>query len=172
METQLEHILTNSFKAGMISYVKSHPEDFDELIKLAISDKQPYSWRAAWLLWSCMEKNDKRVTGYLKEIIDALHSRGDNQIRELLMILQRLDLNEDYEGELFDVCVNVWKEIGKKPSIRHKAFQHIVKIGKKYTELSNEIIYLTQPNYLATLSTGVKSSIHRMVAGLKPYRVV
>lgn len=159
METQLEHILTNSFKAGMISYIKSHPKDFDELIKLAISDKQPYSWRAAWLLWSCMEKNDKRLTKYFKEIIDALHSSGDNQLRELLMILQRMDLNEEYEGELFDVCVNVWKEIGKKPSIRHKAFQHIVKIGKKFPELSNEIIYLTQPNYLDTLSAGLKCSI-------------
>lgn len=59
VETKLEHILTNSYKADMISYLKSHPEDFDEAIKLAIADKQPYSWRAAWLLWSCMKKMTK-----------------------------------------------------------------------------------------------------------------
>ena len=40
VETKLEHILTNSYKADMISYLKSHPEDFDEAIKLAIADKQ------------------------------------------------------------------------------------------------------------------------------------
>ena len=54
----LEHILTSSCEADMIFYIASHPEDFKEATKLAISNKQPYSWRAAWLLWSCMEEND------------------------------------------------------------------------------------------------------------------
>jgi hypothetical protein len=36
----------------LISYLSAHPEYFEEAITLAISDKQPYSWRAAWLLWS------------------------------------------------------------------------------------------------------------------------
>jgi hypothetical protein len=54
METALEWTLTNSYKADMISYLAAHPEDFEEVVKLAIADKQPYSWRAAWLLWSCM----------------------------------------------------------------------------------------------------------------------
>ena len=66
-ETKLEHILTNSYKADMISYMKSHPEDFEEAIKLAITDKQPYSWRAAWLLWSCMDKNDQRINKYIEK---------------------------------------------------------------------------------------------------------
>jgi len=51
----------------MISYLKSHPDDFEEIIKLAIVDKQPYSWRAAWLLWSCMDKNDQRIHKYIKK---------------------------------------------------------------------------------------------------------
>ncbi|MCA4900327.1 MAG: hypothetical protein ACK514_02495 [Bacteroidota bacterium] len=67
IETKLEHLLTSSHKAEMIDYMESHPGDFTELIKLAIADKQPYSWRAAWLLWSCMDKNDKRVRKYLKK---------------------------------------------------------------------------------------------------------
>ena len=41
--------------------------DFEEIIKLAIVDKQPYSWRAAWLLWSCMDKNDQRIHKYIKK---------------------------------------------------------------------------------------------------------
>ena len=105
METKLEHILTNSYKAEMISYMKYHPEDFNEAIKLAISDKQPYSWRAAWLLWSCMDKNDQRIHGYVKKIIDTLPTKSDDQLRELLIILQRMEFNDDYEGKLFDICV-------------------------------------------------------------------
>jgi hypothetical protein len=50
METAFEKILTNSDRPEMESYVIAHPESFAEAIKLAIADKQPYSWRAAWLL--------------------------------------------------------------------------------------------------------------------------
>ena len=68
METALENILTSSYKAEMISYINTHPNDFEEAIELAVSNKQPYSWRAAWLLWSCMEKNDPRIQVHLKKI--------------------------------------------------------------------------------------------------------
>jgi len=56
----------------MISHLHAHPEDFDEAKNLAILNKQSYSWRAALLLWSCMEKNDQRLQGYLKNIIAAI----------------------------------------------------------------------------------------------------
>ena len=69
METELERVLISSYKDKMISFMDAHPEYFEEAIELAISDKQSYSWRAAWLLWSCMEENDSRIQGYIKKII-------------------------------------------------------------------------------------------------------
>ena len=135
VETKLEHILTNSYKADMISYMKSHPEDFEEAIKLAITDKQPYSWRAAWLLWSCMDKNDQRINKYVEKIIYTLPTKSDDQLRELLIILQRMELRNEYEGKLFDICVNIWEKIGKQPSVRYNAFKLLVKIIKKHPDL-------------------------------------
>ena len=44
----------------------------EELIELAISDKQPYSWRPAWLLWSCMDENDQRVQKHIPDIIHSI----------------------------------------------------------------------------------------------------
>jgi hypothetical protein len=114
METALEWTLTNSYKADMISYLASHQEDFEELIKLAISDKQPYSWRAAWLLWSCMEENDHRIRRYLKRIIDTLSTKNDEQQRELLIMLQKMEINDELEGSLFNHCVSIWEKTGKK----------------------------------------------------------
>jgi hypothetical protein len=151
----------------MISYLKAHPEDFNEAIKLAISDKQPYSWRAAWLLWSCMDNNDPRIKRYLKKIIDTLPTLSDSQQRELLLILQRMELNDDYTGKLFNICVNIWEKLGKQPSVRINAFKVIVKIAKKYPDLTDEIIYLTQFQYLDTLSKGVRRSVLKLIEGLK-----
>ena len=163
METTLEQILTNSYKAGMVSYMSAHPEDFKEAIKLAISDKQPYSWRAAWLLWSCIEKNDHRIQGHIKDLIDSIPTKNDNQQRELFLILQKMEINEEFEGILFNICVCVWEKINKKPSVRFNAFKLIVKIAKKYPELSKEIGFLTQNQYMNSLSPGVKKSISKMI---------
>ncbi|MGD8782075.1 MAG: hypothetical protein PVH88_24315 [Ignavibacteria bacterium] len=166
-ETKLEHILTNSYKADMISYIKSHPEDFEEAIKLAITDKQPYSWRAAWLLWSCMDKNDQRIKKYVEKIINTLSTKSDDQLRELLIILQRMELKDEHEGKLFDICVNIWEKIGKQPSVRYNAFKLMVKIIKRHPDLSKEIGFLTESQYTDSLSDTVKKSISKMISGLK-----
>jgi hypothetical protein len=167
METKLEFILTNSYKAEMISYLKSHPEDFDEAIKLAISDKQPYSWRASWLLWSCMDKNDKRIRRHKHKIINILPNRQDNQQRELLMVLQRMALDSKYEGKLFDTCTKIWGNINKNPSLRFHAFKIMVNISKKHPDLSNELWLLTDSFYTDNLTENVKKSIFNLITSSK-----
>jgi hypothetical protein len=166
METALEWTLTNSYKADMISYLASHQEDFEELIKLAISDKQPYSWRAAWLLWSCMEENDHRIRRYLKIIIDTLSTKNDEQQRELLILLQKMEIRDELEGSLFNHCVSLWEKTGKKPSVRYNAFKIIVKIAEKHPDLSHEIGMLIQDQYIESLSATVKNSIAKMIKRL------
>jgi len=163
METSLEHILTSSYKADMISYMDAHPEDLNEAIILAISDKQPYSWRAAWLLWSYMGKNDQRIQPYVKNIIDTIETKNDDHQRELLKILYQMELNEEYEGFLFNVCLTVWEKINKKPSVRLTSFKFMVKIAEKHPDLVQELIFLAQNQYLDTLSPVVKRSISKML---------
>jgi hypothetical protein len=147
----------------MIAHMKDHPEDIDEAIKLAVVDKQPYSWRAAWLLWSLIDENDPRIKPYIKDIIDSIATKADGHQRELLKILLKMELNEDHEGYVFNICMNLWEQINKKPSVRFTAFVFIVKLAKKYPELRNELKFLTQIQYMETLSPGVKRSLARMI---------
>jgi hypothetical protein len=42
METALEHTLTSFYKDGMIRYLKDHPEDFEEAMRLAVSLVAPW----------------------------------------------------------------------------------------------------------------------------------
>lgn len=167
METKLEYILTHSYKTVMILYLNSHPEDFEEAIRLAISDKRPYSWRAAWLLWSCMDKNDQRIHKHVKKLIDTLTTKCDDQLRELLIILQKMELSNNNEGKLFDICVNIWEKTGKQPSVRYNAFKMMVKIIKNHPDLFKEITFLTDINYLDSLFESVKKSISKMITGIK-----
>ncbi|MCK5820529.1 MAG: hypothetical protein KAH17_01540 [Bacteroidales bacterium] len=163
METALEHILTSSYKEGMISFLHSHSEYFEEALELAISNKQPYSWRAAWLLWSCIEENDKRVHGYISKIIDTIPSKEDGHQRELIKILTKMELNDEHEGRLFNICMNIWESINKRPSVRYNALVFILKIAKRHPELSGEIAFITQYRYLEPLSPGIRNSVSRII---------
>ena len=147
----------------MISFMASHSEYFEEAVALAISDKQPYSWRAAWLLFACMEENDWRIRRHLTDIISSITDRKDGHQRELLKILLRMELNEEQEGLLFDLCAGLWENINKTSSVRITAFKFIAKMATKYPELSNEIAGLTQDRYLDSLSPGIKRSVSRML---------
>ena len=164
MESQLEYILTHSYKAEMINYLKSHPEAFDKTVQLALSDKQPFSWRAAWLLWSCIKVNDPRLWKYQKKIIDILSERNDDQVRELFIILQRMKIDKENEGKLFDICANTWKNTIKKSSVRFNAFKLMVKIAQNHPDLNSEIIQLTDSRYMDSLSVNVQQSIFRMTS--------
>jgi hypothetical protein len=164
MESQLEYILTHRYKTEMIAHMRGHPGEFAELVQLALADKQPYSWRAAWLIWSIMEPNDERISPYIDKMIDILLFRKDGQARDLLMVLQKMDIPEEVEGKLFDISITLWEQIGKQPSVRLNAFKTILKIMRKYPELASEIEYLVQPHFMGTLSPGVKHSVSRLIA--------
>ncbi len=162
MKSVLENILTTHYKEGMIEFLASHPEHFTEAIELAVSDKQPYSWRAAWLLWSCMKENDERIIPYIDQIINSILSKEDGHRRELIKILTVMELNEEQEGLLFNICMDLWEKINSRPSVRYMAFKFIINTAKKHPDLGNEISFITQDHYMEPLSPGIKRSVSLM----------
>ncbi len=166
-ETNLEYTLKNSQKDDWNFYIRTHQEDFSELINLSISDKQPYSWRASWLLSSCIKKNDERVIIYINSIIDVLPSLQNNQQRGLLKVLQKMVIDPKYEGILFDTCAKIWENIKNNPSLRFQALKTMVDMSKKYPDFLNEIILLTDTYYTENLTEGVKKSVFRIIRSSK-----
>lgn len=163
MASKLEQILLNFYKEEMVSFLNSNPSYYQEAIQLAISDKQPLSWRSAWLLFHCMGENDIRIRPYVNKLISVLPVKKDGHQRELIKILFKMKLNDNQEGRLFDICMTIWEKINKSPSVRWTAFYYITETAKKYPELSNEIAFITQSQYLETLSPGIKNAIERMM---------
>lgn len=164
MQTKLQHILTTTRKAEMVAFIKAEPAAFDEAIQLALTGERPFSWRAAWVLWACMEENDPRIKPHLKSFIELLPQKPYNEQREFLMILQRMDISGDDEGLLFDTCVRIWEKLGLQTSVRHNALKMMAKIAKKHPELKQELKLLTEPHYLDSLSDGVRRSVAKILS--------
>jgi hypothetical protein len=164
METTLEKTLTSCYKNEMISFMENHPEAFEEAVELAVSEKQPYSWRAAFVLWSVIGENDNRIKKHINKIVKAVKGKSDGHQRELLKILLMMELDEKSEGILFDFCMNVWEQIDKSPSVRVNALKMIIKIANKHPELRKEISFLAQDHYLESLSPGAKHSVKKLMS--------
>lgn len=149
-------------KDEIIEIINSNHKLFVEAIEIAISAKQPYAWRVSWILNHCMVKNDQRFEKYIDKIIKSIDGKNDGHQRELLKILQNLELNDEQEGLIFDICMNIWESLGKSSSVRIVAFKILANIVKKYPELINEVEFLTQEQYLETLSPGIKKSFKKL----------
>jgi hypothetical protein len=150
-------------KEEMIELINSNAGFFTETLALSQQALHPVSWRAAWMLYHCMEAGDPRLQPKLQNLIQAIPGKPDGHQRELLRIIERLDYPEETEGVLFDLCMNLWEQPGKIPSLRLFALRIVLRIAAKYPELNNEIAFVTQPHYLEGLSPGIGNAVQRMI---------
>jgi hypothetical protein len=166
MTPSLKNILNGHLQKDPIVYLlRGNPAVFDEAIQLALQSDERTAWRAAWVLYHAMEDHDPRLQPYLPALISALRDKRDGHQRELLKIIERLKTDDDLEGELFDICMDIWENPGKSPSSRITAFRVMFRIAKKYPELLGELSFLLQEHYTESLSPGIRHSLQRMVEG-------
>jgi len=164
MYNEIENILTRNYKQDMVLFFQKNPDKIDDLIKLIFEKNNPLSWRAAWLLWSCVSKNDNRIIENTSRFISILPYSNESMQREILKILYNIDLEEESIGRLINICINIWEDINKRPGVRYSSFRMLFKISKKYPELENEMLYLLDERFINTLSPGIKHSIKKLIS--------
>lgn len=155
----LEYVMKHYRKDGMMRVVKERAGAVEELADMALGSDSYLAWRSAWLLWSCMEANDDRVKPFVDRLLEHLPNAADNLKREIFKVLELLELSEEQEAVLFDICVEEWKSVFKKPGVRFNAFKILVKIIRKYPEMSDFLDLLTEDQYFDTMSLTARKSL-------------
>ncbi len=164
MRTSLEQALSGRIKKEEMSvFLSEHPDMFDEAIRLSLSNQEPISWRAAWAVGGTMPENSKKLAPFIPDILAKLPELEDGHQREFIKILMQVELSEDQQGLLFDICVSIWEQVRKKPSVRYFAFQVMVDMTKQYPELAHEVLSLTQPQHINPLSPGIRKGVLKLV---------
>jgi len=106
-----------------------------------------------------MTANDRRVQGAVDSLIETLPSLKEGHQRQTIIILLKMQLDDEQEGKLFDICLNIWENIKLIPSTRITAMKFILSIVDKFLELKDEIKLWTQEQYTESLSPGIKHSL-------------
>lgn len=159
METPLEKSMIRGRKEAMIAFLRTHTNYIPEAFELALSDKQPYCWRAAWLLQSVLSKNDERLVHHINSLIQALPEKKDGHKRELLKLISLANWDEKMEGELFELCQHIWVQLQHSASLRVIAMEVLLRITHKYPELKQELALLLTDEYIDTLTPGIRRSL-------------
>ncbi|MBC8266489.1 MAG: hypothetical protein H8E84_05930 [Flavobacteriales bacterium] len=137
---------------------------FDFLVKHMQKEEKHTSWRSAWVVVHLMKEDDPKIKKHLTKIIKSIESKADGHQRELLKIVRKMKLSEKNDGLFFDVCINIWESVNKKPATRYYAGLFIIEMAKKYPEIKNELEHLTSYYYTQTLSPGIKRSFDRRLS--------
>tara|TARA_Y100001972_G_scaffold120574_1_gene163332 strand:- start:2181 stop:2702 length:522 start_codon:yes stop_codon:yes gene_type:complete len=156
-ESILDEILRRpSTKKPLLDRLRNDPTEVRKAIELALSDKHPQGWRAAWVLKDIIKDEDARLAPYLDQMIANLPGRKDGHQRELIHLVNKYTLSDEQEGMLFDACLGIWSSIRKSPSVRILAFKKLIAIIRKYPELIHELSHVMDDEYSETLSPAVK----------------
>ena len=159
----IESLLANKFlKDELVVVMKRNPSQFMDVYNIAQTDNQPQAWRATWLLNQIIVNNDKRLKNKTSSILKLIPNCNEGHQREWLRVLEKLKVKEDEESVLFGICIDIWKDILKRPGVRIIAFRILVNIVKKYPDLIDEIKLLTQNHFTETLSPGIKNSFIKL----------
>ena len=143
----------------MIAFIDETPGSFEEALELALSDRQPVCWRATWIIKNYMEKDDIRVQPYVRDFVNILADKKEGHQRELLKILMKMNLDDEYISFLYDFCVKAWKEPKNQPSLRHTSIGFVLKCAKENPDFGHGISELSQAVYMDSLSAGIKRSV-------------
>ena len=164
--------LLSQFPSGIekelyISEVGSAPEKVKSLLDIALNEKDPLAWRAAWVLDGSDEKHPGQARDYISAIVCKLPNlKSNGSLRSLLRMLCRYNIPEDDQGILIDLCfkylVSELYPVAVKVHAMQIVYQHVL----IYPELKEELVTVIQ-DQVGNNTVGFKSRGRRIIKQLE-----
>lgn len=145
---KIKQILSTSSKKKidfLISEIKKKPSIAQQLLSLALLNEYPFSWRAAWALSHYSKMNKRFIEAHQDRIILKLQEiHHPSQVGCLLITLNNIQLNSENLGIVADVCIAMLKGEIEVGYVKMYAMELMLKIAKRYPELSAEFIEVVE----------------------------
>lgn len=167
----VEELLKEHSKAQgtkIANYVLQDNKRFDELMEIFFSSDYRLNQRAAFAINISFDKSPYIINPYIQRLIKNLHRNDlhDAVKRNTIRILQFIELKEDLQGEIYQICFDYL--ISKDEPIAIKAFSMSVlaNVCKSHPELKNELIPIIE-DLIPYGSSGIKSRGKKILKELK-----
>lgn len=165
-------MLLISFPSGQekeiyINEAGASADKFSSLLDIALNEKDPLAWRAAWVL----DGSDERFPCLAKESIATIVQRlpdikSKGTIRSLLRLLCRYEIKKKEQGILIDLCFNYLVSELYPVAVKVHAMQIIYNHVLIYPELKEELVTVIR-DQVGNNSVGFKSRGMRLIKKLE-----
>lgn len=142
----------------MLSHLEKDPALVDAYVDFSLSEHE-FAWRAAWVISHFSNKYPRQIEKYAQKYIETLPKiQRDGHIREIINTLTNLNLTEEQESELFEICYELIQSNKRQSSVRAVCFRFMMNLADNYPELKDEIRIIFE-NIKDYLSPGIRSGM-------------
>lgn len=133
-----EHSLAQTdFVANLVF---NHPPLFQELFKVFMTDEEPVSRRAAWVIDVCSESHPEWIAPLLPELTKTFPGFShDGMKRHSLRILTRSPLPTDQLGELASICFDWLMRREESVATKMYCMEILYRISESEPDLKPEL---------------------------------
>ena len=156
---QLKDLFAHETSRANTDFVRNiiyqKPELYEEVVEIVISNEEPHSRRAIWVMDICDEENPGFAEPYLGRLIDNLETfKHDGLRRHSLRMLSRYRIPDEKIVQVMDFCFDSLK-MNQAAAIKVHAMSILHSISQRVPEIRYE------------LATAVELSIQEGTAGVK-----
>lgn len=163
MLTPFQEIMLSGYKKDMIEFVLRNPICISEALEWSLSDEEPFCWRAPWVLFNVLPVNSLELSLYLERLIHAIPTKKSGHQRELIKLINLGNVPEILQGRYIEICMSIWMELKKSPSVRYIAWITIANFCAFYPELWKELFSVSSWYYIKSLSPGIRKGIEKRI---------
>lgn len=152
----------------ILNELRSNTEHIPALMKLAIYNRHPNSWRAIYVADKLHENNPEIIQPYLNEIVEQLKTeKHHGKKRHFLKLISQNNIEKRFFGFLMDYCLNTFTS-GKEPvANRVHALQILYNISENEPDLKPELFAIIQQEIELHPTPGIRSRGNKLLKKLK-----
>ncbi len=134
-----EHSKTQCSK--IVNWVGTDQEKFNQLFKLFLHSEYRVNQRAAWPLSYCVIAHPCLIEDHYEELLENLKRPNlhDSIKRNTTRLLQAVDIPENYEGAVMEMCFKYLESPGEAVAVKAFSLTVLTKLAKRYAEIIPEI---------------------------------
>ena len=165
-----EEILKEHSKAQctkIVNWVGNSQHRFDELFYLFINDEYRVIQRSAWPVSYCVDAHPALISKHWKVLMGNLKKPNlhDAVKRNSIRLMQKIELPEEYHGEIMDMCFNYLLSPQESLAVKVFSMSVLANLTKYYPEISAELKLIIE-DQLPHQTAGFKSRAKKVLKEL------
>lgn len=141
IEKKLRNEHSKATVTSIVNYIGNDKTRFKELMGIFLNGEYRLTQRAAWPMSYVAIEHPTLIKPYLEKLISILTEKNHHPAvtRNILRLLQEIEIPEKFHGKLVDICFNFITNQTQPLAIRAFAITVAANICVLYPELKNEL---------------------------------